>query len=174
MKKLHSDYYSVNASNEEIFIESKVTKTTYDYTNFNGTVAEMKEEAIKNMNTYSNEVNEVVRLVNEIRSEVSAPPLTLNKDLTIMAMMRAMEMTYGDYFSHWRPNGDICFSVGDEYGYNFYGENIAGYRKTPASVVEAWKNSIDHYTSMVNTSYTEIGVGFLNFDGNYNWVQLFR
>jgi uncharacterized protein YkwD len=55
--------------------------------------------------------------------------------------------------------------------YRSAGENIAKGQSTPAQVVEAWWNSSGHRANILNSSYTQIGVGYVA-DGKY-WVQMF-
>lgn len=50
-------------------------------------------------------------------------------------------------------------------------ENIARGQATPAAVVNAWMNSAGHRANILNTSFTEIGVGYVA-PGNY-WTQIF-
>ena len=55
--------------------------------------------------------------------------------------------------------------------YNTAGENIAMGYSTPEAVVDAWMNSEGHRANILNSSYKEIGVGYIA-DGNY-WTQMF-
>lgn len=56
------------------------------------------------------------------------------------------------------------------------GENIATGQKTPAAVVNDWKNSPGHYANMIDASFTKLGVGYsgtgIGAYGHY-WCQLF-
>lgn len=55
--------------------------------------------------------------------------------------------------------------------YRAAAENIAKGQTTPEAVVNAWWNSEGHRKNMLNSSYTQIGVGYVS-DGNY-WTQMF-
>ena len=55
--------------------------------------------------------------------------------------------------------------------YRAAGENIAKGQSTPQMVVNAWMNSSGHRANILNSSFTEIGVGYVS-SGNY-WTQMF-
>ena len=58
--------------------------------------------------------------------------------------------------------------------YRSAGENIAAGQTTAEAVMQDWMNSSGHRANILNSSYTEIGVGYFA-GGNYRteWVQLF-
>lgn len=119
---------------------------------------------------------EVVRLVNIEREKYGLSPLAINEAAAETAQLRAGEII--ELFSHERPNGDMCYTALNEAGirYRTAGENIAAGQPTPASVVDAWMNSPGHRSNILNSNFTEIGVGYI-YDGNsyYGsyWVQMF-
>ena len=41
-----------------------------------------------------------------------------------MAMIRSLEISYGGNVSHYRPDGSLCFTIGNEFGFNFNAENV--------------------------------------------------
>lgn len=114
-------------------------------------------------------INEVVKLVNAERAKKGISPVKLNTDLRNAAMRRAKEINTS--FSHDRPDGSSCFTVLGEYeiSYRYCGENIAYGYGTPENVMNGWVNSPGHYGNIMNSSYTEIGVGYYQD----HWVQLF-
>lgn len=59
------------------------------------------------------------------------------------------------------------------FGINYHtaGENIARGQQTPEAVVDAWMNSDGHRANILNSSFTQIGVGYVA-EGNY-WTQMF-
>ena len=122
-------------------------------------------------------MEEVLRLVNIEREKVGASPLTLNDTMCEAADKRAQEIVAE--FSHTRPDGRNCFTVMGEYGVNYHyvGENIAAGSSTPADTMEQWVNSSGHYANIINSKFTELGVGYAyvpNSKYKYYWVQLFR
>lgn len=155
-----------------------VSREEIDTSGYNATDDELKAESEANTIKYQTFANEVLRLVNEIRAEKGVQPLVLEASICNAANMRAVEMDYADYFGHYRSDGSDIFSVLDYFGvgYSAAGENIAAGYSSPESVVNAWKNSQGHYTNMINSSFTKLGVGYssakIGSYGNY-WVQLF-
>ena len=118
--------------------------------------------------------NEILDLVNSIRAEAGVSPLTLDTTLCQAATVRAIEMDNTGVFSHTRPDGTDCWSVFKLYGitYRTCGENIAMGQRTPAQVVESWRNSPGHYANMVKAGFGKLGVGMSNSNRIY-WVQMF-
>lgn len=119
---------------------------------------------------------EVLRLVNAERTSRGIAPLSMsNSRLTNAAQKRADEITIT--FSHTRPNGTQCSTVLDEYSVSWraFGENIAAGYPTPASVVEGWMNSPGHRANILNSSYTQIGIGYVYDSTNHRayWSQIF-
>ena len=100
-------------------------------------------------------------------------PLTMNLKLSDVARAKSQDMHDKNYFSHTSPTYGSPFDMMKQFGitYRTAGENIAmGYR-TPEAVMEGWMNSPGHKANILNSSYTEIGVGYVS-DGSY-WTQEF-
>lgn len=118
--------------------------------------------------------SEILELVNNVRAEAGVSPLTLDMTLCQAATVRAIEMDNTGVFSHTRPDGTDCWSVFKLYGitYRTCGENIAMGQRTPAQVVESWRNSPGHYANMVKAGFGKLGVGMSNSNRIY-WVQMF-
>ena len=116
---------------------------------------------------------EVVRLVNEIRVENGLNELTLNTELSDIARLKSKDMKDNGYFSHTSPTYGSPFDMMKSFGitYKSAGENIAMGYKTPEAVVDGWMNSKGHRENILNSSYKEIGVGYVS-SGNY-WTQMF-
>ena len=117
--------------------------------------------------------NEVIRLVNEIRTEYGLKPLTVNWELSRVARYKSEDMSENRYFSHTSPTYGTPFQMIRAFGlsYRSAGENIAYGYGTPAAVVNGWMNSSGHRANILNASYTQIGVGYCA-SGNY-WTQMF-
>ena len=153
----------------------KKKKTTIDSTNYNATTSDLKDEAISvkvlNKGTY----NEMLSYVNGYRSEVNASPLSIDDDLNLAASIRAIEMAYSKKFSHFRPDGNMCYSIAEDLNLNVnsMGENIAYGQKTAAGVSEVWRNSDGHYGNMISTMFTRVGFGKYTLNGKTYWVQIF-
>jgi len=116
---------------------------------------------------------EVVRLVNGIRQERGLKPLTANWELSRVARYKSQDMVDNRYFSHTSPTYGTPFQMIKAFGltYRTAGENIAHGYTTPQAVVNAWMNSSGHRANILNSSYTQIGVGYVA-QGNY-WTQMF-
>lgn len=116
---------------------------------------------------------EVIRLVNEIRVQNGLKPLTENWELSRVARYKSQDMVDNRYFSHTSPTYGTPFQMIKAFGlsYRSAGENIAYGQKTPQAVVNAWMNSSGHRANILNSSYTQIGVGYVS-NGHY-WTQMF-
>lgn len=118
---------------------------------------------------------EILRLVNAERTKAGVAPLTLNATLCTAAQLRARELP--TQFAHTRPDGTQCFTVLDQVGQNYRtaGENIAAGQTSPAQVMSDWMNSPGHRRNILDASFTQLGVGYLQTDSGYGeyWVQLF-
>lgn len=115
--------------------------------------------------------NSVYQMVNQERSSRNLTKLVSNAQLQSEAMSRAVELAA--YYSHTRPNGEKgSLIISNRKGW--YGENIAvGYTSSEA-VMTGWMNSEGHRANILNTKYTQIGVGCFWHNGIYYWVQLFN
>ena len=170
----HVQIYNVYSDGSKKLI-NEYTHSEVDAKNFNAKTSDMLPEAIENMNTYKNMVNDVLKYTNEFRSEVQKSSLVLDETLTKAAMVRAIEMAYSNKFSHERPDGNMCYYIMQDFGQDIYGigENIAMGQRNAKEVSYAWKGSQGHYENMIDSSFTKIGVGVIKFQGTYYWVQLF-
>ena len=110
---------------------------------------------------------EVLEYTNQLRKQVGAEPLKMDKELLNAAMQRAAETTV--IFQHVRPDGTTCYTASDKMG----GENIAAGQSSAASVVNSWKNSSGHYRNMIKGNYRSIGIGCFYYEGTYYWTQCF-
>ena len=117
--------------------------------------------------------NEVVRLVNIERANRGLSALEYDWQLSRVARYKSEDMQKNNYFSHTSPTYGSPFNMMKSFGitYKTAGENIAKGYKTPAAVVEGWMNSPGHRANILNSSFTHIGVGYVQ-NGNY-WTQMF-
>ena len=116
---------------------------------------------------------EVVRLVNVERSKQGLKPLAEDWELSRVARYKSEDMQKNKYFSHTSPVYGSPFEMMKSFGisYRSAGENIAKGQATPAAVVSAWMNSAGHRANILSTSFTHIGVGYVE-NGKY-WTQMF-
>ena len=115
---------------------------------------------------------EVIRLTNEIREENGLNPLNTNENLTRVARAKSEDMRDKGYFSHTSPTYGSPFEMMRTFGirYSSAGENIARGYKSPRAVVDAWMNSSSHRANILGTSYSEIGIGYVE-SGHY-WTMM--
>lgn len=115
---------------------------------------------------------DVLRLVNQVRIEYDRQPLTMRENLQKAAQFRSKELRQS--FSHYRPNGDLCFTILDEFDCDdrMSAENIAIDFTTPVQVMTAWLNSPMHCMNIMMDGFSHIGVGHYKKSRDY-WTQLF-
>ncbi|MEM9806126.1 MAG: CAP domain-containing protein, partial [Cyanobacteria bacterium P01_D01_bin.56] len=125
---------------------------------------------------------EVLRLTNEFRQQNGVEPLTLNEELVTTAENYSQTMAEGDFFSHIGEDGSAPWDRAEDEGYTAraMGENLAAGQLTPEEVVQGWIDSPGHQRNLLNSSYTEMGLGYFELENdtgavNYNryWTQLF-
>lgn len=116
---------------------------------------------------------EVVRLVNNIRTQNGLKPLTENWQLSRVARYKSQDMHDKKYFLHTSPTYGSPFDMIRNFNikFNYAGENIAMGYTTPAAVVDGWMNSSGHRANILNKNFTQIGVGYVE-SGHY-WTQMF-
>lgn len=139
--------------------------------NIRDAAAIARDLSLKFEASVSNKQQTILKLVNQERVKAGVSSLKLNTTMNEMANVRAKELK--TLFSHTRPDGRDCFTVFGEFNLTFLqaGENIAMTGNSDAKgVMQLWIDSPDHYINMINSDYSELGVGYA--DGY--WVQIFR
>lgn len=116
---------------------------------------------------------EIMGLINDFRAQNSLPPYQENSILMQIAQGQsdwiASQVTTGDI--HAGPDGsrprDRAFAAGYGGGQQIFISEIAKYGlgETPQSALEWWKQSPDHYPTLVASTYVEFGCG-VSTDGN--------
>lgn len=108
-----------------------------------------------------NQQDEIITLTNEVREQKGLPKLTGINALDRSSTARATDMSENSYFSHKGPNGHTLsyFLKKSGYSYRVAGENLAMGFSDPQSVVNAWLKSPTHYANLVDSDYTQIGIG---------------
>ena len=119
---------------------------------------------------------QVVDLVNKERAAAGLSPLKANTKLASVAEKKAEDLRDKGYFAHQSPTYGSPFDMMKQFGisYTAAGENIAKGQKTPADVMNGWMNSPGHRANILNSNFTEIGVGYVtDSNGTTYWVQHF-
>jgi uncharacterized protein YkwD len=111
----------------------------------------------------------VLCLINRKRAEDGEQPLLTNSRLEEAAEGHCQELIADDYFAHVSPSGETPVDRIRETGYipnanvgYVIGENLAWgtYQlSTPQSIVAAWIASPGHLENILETQYTETGIG---------------
>lgn len=160
--------------NDKIIIPtgSEGTKTVQN--SANDTVAEGNNTApLQGISTMA---EAVLLLVNQERTKQGLKELFLSDDITDIATLKSQDMANKGYFSHTSPTYGTPFQMLQSYGisYKSAGENIAAGQKTAQEVMQSWMNSSGHRANILNSGYTEIGIGYY-VGGSYGtyWTQLF-
>lgn len=156
--------------------DSKITTTTSTSEKPSTTTTTPAKSNTTNSATIGTYEQQVVDLVNKERAAAGLSALKVNSELSAVAEKKAEDMAVNNYFSHTSPTYGSPFDMMKQFGisYTAAGENIAMGQKTPADVMNGWMNSPGHRANILNTSYTEIGVGYVtNSNGTGYWVQEF-
>ncbi len=115
---------------------------------------------------------EVLKFVNEERKKAGVPALRVNPTLEASAQIYAADMAGRGYFGHVSPEGQTLRNRMESSGYyrptpncpgclDKYelGENLGQGQLTPAEVVRDWMASPSHKSALLNTNFTETGIG---------------
>lgn len=122
--------------------------------------------------TVDSYAKEVFDLTNQFRKENGLKSFEWSEELAAVAKAHSDDMSARKFFSHTNPDGLSPFDRMTKSGLSYIAaaENIAYGQKTPAQVVEAWKNSAGHRANMLG-DYQKLGVGYCE-NGSY-WTQNF-
>jgi uncharacterized protein YkwD len=111
-------------------------------------------------------------LVNVARASEGLQPLALHAQLNWASEFHSDWMIQQRDFSHTNWFEEILNSG---FQGSTYGQNIAHFFPTPASVVEAWLNSPGHRANIMKTNFTKMGISCIEdpLDHSYWWTQDF-
>ena len=118
----------------------------------------------------------VIQLTNQQRANNGLKPLEYNWELCRIARYKSQDMIDKKYFNHTSPTYGSPFDMIKAFGlsYRSAGENIAKGQKDAQAVVTAWMNSSGHRANILNSGYTQIGVGYaVDSNGTPYWTQMF-
>ena len=119
---------------------------------------------------------EVLRLVNEERTQRGLGALKRASDLDALARAHSADMINRHFFDHNNPDGQTPFDRMRAAGisYRAAAENIASGQRSAEAVMNAWMNSSGHRANILNATYTEIGIGAVKSSGGtIYWTQEF-
>jgi len=118
----------------------------------------------------------VIEIVNKERVKIGLNTLVENIETDKIATLKSQDMVKLNYFSHTSPTYGSPFEMLTQFNisYTAAGENIAYGQSTPDEVMTAWMNSPGHRANILNTNFTQIGVGIaLKANGQLVWTQTF-
>lgn len=115
-------------------------------------------------------------LINEYRVSKGLKALKASKSLNIASFTYSKDMGARKYFAHDTTSplpagqtGAKFYNRMSDAGYTYNtakAENLAAGQSTAQAVFNAWKGSSGHNASLLNTSYTAIGIGLATVSGN--------
>ncbi|MBD2296369.1 CAP domain-containing protein [Anabaena sphaerica FACHB-251] len=129
--------------------------------------------------------DEVIQLVNQARSQgrvcgnqrfASVGPLSVNGSLSRAAQLHSSDMAARRQMSHTGSNGSSAGDRAKQAGYQWraIAENVAAGQKSASAVVQAWLNSPGHCRNIMNSNYSDSGVGAVQGgDGKIYWTMVF-
>ena len=168
--------YTTEATTESTTQSVKPTYTTEATTE--STTQKVTETSTEtttaSANVNSSTAKELLNLVNKARAENGLSALTLNSNLSAVAQKKAEDMKNNNYFSHTSPTYGSPFDMIKNAGINYKtaGENIAKGQKTAEAVFNAWMNSSGHRANILNSRFTQMGIGVTDGSNKY-WSQMF-
>lgn len=129
------------------------------------TVSQPPATSSPNYNTLSSsglsaDEQQAFNLLNADRNANGLPSLKVNTKLNALAEQYAQDMIDRGYFSHYDPEGRSPFDRMQQAGitYRSAGENLA-INRSVAAAENAFMNSSGHRANILNSSYTEVGIG---------------
>ncbi len=145
-------------------------------------IKKVVEKAVSKNNEAATSANAVtlggiITETNNARASQNLPPLSQNKELDASALVKVKDMFAQQYFEHTSPNGSTVVTLVSDAGYDYIvvGENLAlGNFESSKEIVDAWMNSPGHRANILNTRFTEIGVGVLegSYQGETMWLAV--
>ena len=135
-----------------------------------------KPAPVQTSGEFSAYQQEVLNIVNKERTSRGLSALKFNAELAKVATTKSQDMIDRNYFDHNSPTYGSPFDMMKKFGitYKSAGENIAMGQKTPQEVMTAWMNSDGHRKNILNSSFTEIGIGIAkDKNGRLYWTQMF-
>ncbi|WP_378951182.1 CAP domain-containing protein [Pelosinus sp. sgz500959] len=137
-------------------VPAKTSTTTSTSGNSTGTTT---TPAASNSNLAADE-KLAFDLLNADRASNGLKALKFNSQLTNLGEKYAQDMINRNFFAHTNPEGQSPFDRMQQAGisYNSAGENIA-INSNVTAAEKAFMNSSGHRANILNTGYTEVGIG---------------
>lgn len=116
-----------------------------------------------NSATLTDAEQQMLKLVNDARSQNGLKPLKVDIQLCNVARIKSQDMIDNNYFSHSSPKYGNPFDMIKSFGISFVqaGENIAG-NQNVQNAENALMNSPGHRKNILSPDFTHIGIGIRN------------
>lgn len=116
----------------------------------------------------------VVHDVNTHRVQGRVTPLTVDPELSAVALDRAHDLVRRRYFAHVTPEGTTAIDVlrSLAYPFSYAGENLAEAASIQAADSGLWA-SPEHRENIMEAHYTKIGIAVVPIAGGELVVQIF-
>jgi uncharacterized protein YkwD len=122
----------------------------------------------------------ILALVNNERAARGLAPMQVSVLLNAAAQGHSATQAAVGTIYHVSPSGSGPGDRIAQTGYQFstWGENVAAGYRNPQTVMNAWMKSPGHCKNILNPAFTELGVGYVNRDGDPSryfdyWTQVF-
>ena len=127
----------------------------------------------------SAEVQAILDSVNAERAARGVAPVTYHDQLTEAGLAHAADQFNRNCLTTLSHTGTDGSNPGTRIARTglsvwTWGENLACNQQSPAQVMQAWMNSTGHRDSIINPSFTHIGISITrDSQGHLYWVQVF-
>lgn len=114
--------------------------------------------------------------INSLRESLGRKSLTLDTDLTRIAMEKANNMANNNYIGHWTPEGMDILAFAKSIGLptpNTLAENVAGWNVSYRVLQDWLEESGSHRHSMINPSWWKVWVWYVLKNKKAYFVQVF-
>lgn len=102
----------------------------------------------------------LLRLLNEKRTDWDKPTFVINKSLNQISQSHAEHLVANAIYSHTNITGQDPFDRAKSIGYQgFVTESFVWLQKDPESAIGWWEQSALHWANLMNSKYTNIGIG---------------
>ena len=128
-----------------------------------------EEKATKIVENNWEELIKSTTYINDIRKKEGSNEVILDKDLSIYATVKAMEMYYKGYFTHSSKEGLPFGYLNNELQIISSGENILQGSFSGKQAIDLWCSDAGHYGNIINPGFTKFGMGYYD---NF-WAQEF-
>ncbi len=106
------------------------------------------------------EQKQILLLTNQLRADKKVSTLAIADKLNLSAQNKAEDMAAKNYFAHSSGGKSLADWLREaEYNYEVAGENLAVGFSSAEDIVAAWQKSPTHYRNLIDTDFTDIGIG---------------